>query len=90
MMVLIVFNLILPTGWQVGLIRIEDVVVGGAGRGGGVAAAVAARRRRNAVSAAVDAAFDVGTQYLRDGRLADHPRRVRAGRRSSRHSATRR
>ena len=28
MMVLIFFNLIVPTGWRVGLIRIEDVVVG--------------------------------------------------------------
>ena len=28
MMVLIIFNTISPTGWQVGLIRVEDVVVG--------------------------------------------------------------
>ncbi|MBS1693714.1 MAG: FUSC family protein [Actinobacteria bacterium] len=28
MMVLIIFNLIVPTGWAVGLIRVEDVVVG--------------------------------------------------------------
>ena len=28
MMVLIIFNLIAPTGWSVGLIRVEDVVVG--------------------------------------------------------------
>ena len=28
MMVLIIFNLIAPSGWQVGLIRVEDVVVG--------------------------------------------------------------
>ena len=28
MMVLIFFNLIVPTGWSVGLIRVEDVVVG--------------------------------------------------------------
>lgn len=28
MMVLIIFNLIVPTGWQVGLIRVEDVAVG--------------------------------------------------------------
>lgn len=28
MMVLIVFNMIRPTGWQVGLIRLEDVIVG--------------------------------------------------------------
>ena len=30
MLVLIVFNLIHPTGWKVGLVRIEDIVVGGA------------------------------------------------------------
>lgn len=30
MQVLIVFNLMRPTGWQVGLIRIEDIVLGGA------------------------------------------------------------
>ncbi|WP_370332294.1 FUSC family protein [Mycolicibacterium hippocampi] len=28
MMVLIIFNLVVPTGWQVGLIRVEDVVIG--------------------------------------------------------------
>ena len=28
MLVVIVFNLILPTGWQIGLVRVEDVVVG--------------------------------------------------------------
>ncbi|PRC59985.1 FUSC family protein, partial [Mycobacterium sp. ITM-2017-0098] len=28
MMVLIFFNLIVPTGWAVGLIRVEDVLVG--------------------------------------------------------------
>ena len=64
MMVLIVFNLIDPTGWQVGLIRIEDIVVGVrsgcwyrccCGRAGR-----ATRCRRP-----IDAAFGVGTQYLR-------------------------
>ena len=30
MMVLIIFNMIAPSGWQVGLIRVEDVVVGAA------------------------------------------------------------
>lgn len=30
MMVLIIFNTINPSGWQVGLIRVEDVVVGAA------------------------------------------------------------
>ena len=28
MMVLVIFNLIVPTGWRVGLVRVEDVVVG--------------------------------------------------------------
>ncbi len=44
MMVLINFNLIAPTGWRVGLVRVEDVVVGATGRDRGVAAVVAARR----------------------------------------------
>jgi hypothetical protein len=55
MMVLINFNLIVPTGWQVGLIRVEDVVVGAlvgivvsvcCGRG--ATAAVSRRSRRPA------------------------------------------
>ncbi len=50
MMVLIIFNLIEPRGWQVGLIRVEDVVVGALGRRRGVAAAVAARRDRDGVA----------------------------------------
>jgi hypothetical protein len=66
MMVLIVFNLIAPSGWQVGLIRIEDIVVGGA-VGVVVSLLLWPRGSGNAVSAAIDAAFDVGTRYLRAG-----------------------
>jgi hypothetical protein len=28
MMVVFIFNLLVPTGWRVGLIRVEDVVIG--------------------------------------------------------------
>jgi uncharacterized membrane protein YccC len=64
MMVLIVFNLIVPSGWRVGLIRIEDIVVGGA-VGVVVSLFLWPRGSGNALSAAIDAAFDVGTRYLR-------------------------
>jgi len=64
MMVLIVFNLIVPTGWRVGLLRIEDVTAG-------AAVAVAAslllwpRGASASVYAAISAAVDIGSQYLR-------------------------
>ncbi|CAJ1510216.1 FUSC family protein [[Mycobacterium] burgundiense] len=64
MLVLIVFNLINPSGWQVGLIRIEDIVVGGA-VGLVVSLLLWPRGSGRAVSAAIDAAYDVGTRYLR-------------------------
>ncbi|MET0700004.1 MAG: FUSC family protein [Mycobacterium sp.] len=64
MMVLIVFNLIVPSGWRVGLIRIEDIIVGGA-VGVVVSLFLWPRGSGNALSAATDAAFDVGTRYLR-------------------------
>jgi Fusaric acid resistance protein-like len=64
MMVLIVFNLIAPSGWRVGLIRIEDIAVGGA-VGVVVSLLLWPRGSGNAVSAAIDAAFEVGTRYLR-------------------------
>ena len=50
MMVLIVFNLIVPTGWKVGLIRVEDVVVGACVGVVGVASAVAAAAPRRRCS----------------------------------------
>lgn len=64
MLVLIVFNLIHPTGWQVGLVRIEDIVVGGI-VGLVVSLLLWPRGTGRAVSAAIDAAYTVGTRYLR-------------------------
>ena len=55
MMVLIVFNLIVPTGWQVGLIRVEDVVVGALVGVDGVGAVVAAAAPPRSASRAIDA-----------------------------------
>ena len=64
MMVLIVFNLIVPSGWAVGLIRIEDVVVG-ASVGVIVSLLLWPRGARTAVQYAIDTARDVGARYLR-------------------------
>jgi Fusaric acid resistance protein-like len=68
MTVLIIFNIIVPTGWRAGLLRIEDVAVGA-----GVAIVVSVllwpRGATAAVSAAVDAALDVGSRYLRSAVL---------------------
>ena len=63
MMVLIVFNLIVPTGWAVGLIRIEDVVVG-ASVGVVVSLLLWPRGAKTAVQQAIDAAREVGSRYL--------------------------
>jgi len=63
MMVLINFNLIVPTGWQVGLIRVEDVVVG-ALVGVMVSVLLWPRGATATVSKAVDNAYAVGTQFL--------------------------
>jgi uncharacterized membrane protein YgaE (UPF0421/DUF939 family) len=63
MMVLIIFNLIVPTGWQVGLIRIEDVVVG-ALVGVVVSVLLWPRGARATVSKAIEAACSVGSKYL--------------------------
>src|SRR6195952_2333433 len=64
MMVLIIFNVIAPSGWQVGLIRVQDVVVG-ALVGAVVSLLVWARGATATVSKAVDAAYIVGSTYLR-------------------------
>jgi len=63
MMVLIIFNLIAPTGWSVGLIRVEDVVVG-AMVGVVVSVLLWPRGARSRVSAAVDESFAVGARFL--------------------------
>jgi uncharacterized membrane protein YccC len=64
MLVLIVFNLIVPSGWRVGLIRIEDILVGGA-VGVMVSLLLWPRGSGDAVSAAIDVASEVGARYLR-------------------------
>lgn len=63
MMVLIIFNLIAPTGWSVGLIRVEDVAVG-ALVGVMVSVLLWPRGARTRVSRAIDEAFTVGAQFL--------------------------
>ena len=63
MMVLIVFNLMQPMGWQVGLIRVEDIVVGAA-VGLIVSVLLWPRGAADAVRRAVDAAVASGSLYL--------------------------
>ncbi|UNB52746.1 FUSC family protein [Mycolicibacterium sp. YH-1] len=63
MMVLIIFNLIVPTGWSVGLIRVEDVAVG-ALVGVVVSVLLWPRGATAAVARAVEAARAVGGTYL--------------------------
>lgn len=63
MMVLIIFNLIVPTGWSVGLVRIEDVVVG-ALVGVVVSTLLWPRGATSRVARIVDAAYAVGSDYL--------------------------
>lgn len=63
MLVLIVFNLIAPSGWAVGLVRIEDIVVGGV-VGFVVSILLWPRGSGTAVTNATTAAFAVGTRYL--------------------------
>ncbi len=63
MMVLIFFNLIVPTGWSVGLIRVEDVVVG-ALVGVMVSVLLWPRGATASATAAVESARGVFAQYL--------------------------
>jgi uncharacterized membrane protein YccC len=63
MLVLIVFNLIAPSGWAVGLVRIEDIMVGGV-VGLVVSLLLWPRGSGKAVITAIDSAFDIGTRYL--------------------------
>ncbi|GJF15310.1 fusaric acid resistance protein [Mycolicibacterium cyprinidarum] len=64
MMVLIFFNLVVPTGWQVGLIRVQDVVVGAL-----VAVVVSVllwpRGATAAVTRAIGSARSIFSRYLR-------------------------
>jgi uncharacterized membrane protein YccC len=64
MTVLIILNLIAPTGWHLGVLRIEDITAGAA------VAVVASlllwpRGATASVSAAINAANDIGSRYLR-------------------------
>ena len=63
MMVLIVFNLMQPQGWQVGIIRVEDIVVGAA-VGLMVSALLWPQGAVAAVRRAIAAAVDSGARYL--------------------------
>lgn len=64
MTVLIILNLNMPTGWQIGLLRIEDVAMGA-----GIAIVVSLllwpRGATAAVSAVLDTAFEVYSRYLK-------------------------
>jgi hypothetical protein len=68
MMVLINFNLIVPTGWKVGLIRVEDVVVG-ALVGIMVSVLLWPRGATAAVSTAIEEARAVGAKFLKEAVL---------------------
>jgi hypothetical protein len=64
MTVLIILNLMVPTGWRLGLLRIEDITAGA------VIAIVASlmlwpRGATASVYAVIDSALDVGSRYLR-------------------------
>ena len=63
MMVLIFFNLIVPTGWSVGLIRVEDVIVG-ALVGVMVSLLLWPRGATASAEAAVESARNVFAMYL--------------------------
>lgn len=63
MQVLIVFNLMRPTGWQVGLTRIEDVLIG-AGVGLVVSGLLWPGGAQSAVSRAIDGAIAACSRYL--------------------------
>jgi uncharacterized membrane protein YccC len=63
MMVLIIFNLIAPTGWSVGLIRVEDVIIG-AMVGVVVSLLLWPRGAGTRVTKAIDDSFAVGATFL--------------------------
>jgi uncharacterized membrane protein YccC len=61
---LIILDLMVPTGWRIGLLRIEDVVMG-AGVGMIVSLLLWPRGAIAAISAVISAALDVNVPYLR-------------------------
>jgi fusaric acid resistance family protein len=60
---LIILDLMAPTGWRIGLLRIEDIVMG-AGVGMGVSLLLWPRGATAAVSRVIGAALDVNVPYL--------------------------
>ncbi|MCH9668600.1 MAG: FUSC family protein [Actinomycetia bacterium] len=64
MMVLIFFNLVVPTGWQVGLIRVQDVIIG-ALVGVAVSLLLWPRGATASVTRAIGSARSIFAQYLR-------------------------
>jgi uncharacterized membrane protein YccC len=64
MMVLVIFNLIVPSGWRVGLVRVEDVVVG-AVAGLLVSLLLWPRGATASVNAAIESARVTFSRYLR-------------------------
>jgi hypothetical protein len=60
---LIIISLTIPTGWRIGLLRIEDIAVGAA-VGLGVSLLLWPRGATAAVAALIDAARDVNVRYL--------------------------
>jgi hypothetical protein len=64
MMVVIIFNLIHPIGWRVGLIRVEDVIIG-ALVGVVVSLLLWPRGAAAAVNRSLDAARAAGTAYMK-------------------------
>lgn len=64
MMVVIIFNLIHPIGWRVGLIRVEDVVIG-ALVGVVVSLLLWPRGAAAAVNRSLDAAREAGAAYMK-------------------------
>jgi hypothetical protein len=60
---LIILDLMAPTGWRIGLLRIEDIAMG-AGVGMGVSLLLWPRGATAAVSRVIDAALDVNVPYL--------------------------
>ena len=61
---LIILDLMVPTGWRIGLLRIEDIVMG-AGVGMVVSLLLWPRGAIAAMSAVISAALDVNVPYLR-------------------------
>jgi uncharacterized membrane protein YccC len=61
---LVILSLTIPTGWRVGLLRIEDIALGAA-VGMGASLLLWPRGASAAVSALIEAALDVNVRYLR-------------------------